>query len=128
MLSKAATGALEGLILDGAPYARAGLMLTDLSPAGAGPQLPMFTTAHEEKRIGPLFGDIMDRFGTGAIGLGRAGMAEAPDWGMKRLAMSPRYTTEWLSCRSSKPADTSHCHHSTVAAWRNFSAKSASPI
>ncbi|MCU1549004.1 MAG: DNA-directed polymerase, partial [Arthrobacter sp.] len=29
------------------------------------------------------------------IGLGRAGMAEAPGWAMKRLAMSPRYTTEW---------------------------------
>ena len=37
----------------------------------------------------------MDRFGTGAIGLGRAGMVEAPDWGMKRQALSPRYTTEW---------------------------------
>ncbi len=95
LLSKAATGALEGLILDGVPYARAGVMLMDLSPAGAAPQLPMFTTAHEEKHIGALLGDIMDRFGTGAIGLGIAGMAEAPSWGMKRLALSPRYTTEW---------------------------------
>jgi DNA polymerase V len=95
LLSKAATGALEGRIVDGVPYARAGVMLTDLSPAGAAPQLPMFTTAHEEKHIGALLGDIMDRFGTGAIGLGRAGMVEAPDWGMKRLALSPRYTTEW---------------------------------
>jgi Domain of unknown function (DUF4113) len=37
----------------------------------------------------------MDRFGTGSIGLGRAGMAEEPDWGMQRRALSPRYTTEW---------------------------------
>jgi DNA polymerase V len=95
LLSKAATGALEGLIVDGVPYARAGVMLTDLSPAGAAPQLPMFATAHEEKHIGALLGDIMDRFGTGAIGLGRAGMVEAPDWGMRRNALSPRYTTEW---------------------------------
>lgn len=95
LLTKAATGALEGLILDGVPYARAGVMLTDLSPAGATPQLPMFTTAHEEKRIGSLLGDIMGRFGTGAIGLGFAGMAKAPDWAMKRRAMSPRYTTGW---------------------------------
>lgn len=95
LLSKAATGALEGLIVDGIPYARAGVMLTDLSPAGAAPQLPMFATAHEEKHIGALLGDIMDRFGTGAIGLGAAGLAEQPDWGMKRLALSPRYTTEW---------------------------------
>ncbi|MHA7297691.1 DUF4113 domain-containing protein [Pseudarthrobacter sp. MDT3-1] len=43
-------------------------MLTDLRPAGASPQLPTFSTAHE---------------------------ATAPDWSMKRAALSPRYTTEW---------------------------------
>lgn len=37
----------------------------------------------------------MDRYGTAAIGLGRAGMTVAPDWQMKRERMSPRYTTEW---------------------------------
>jgi DNA polymerase V len=95
ILTKAAVGALEHSIVDGVPYARAGVMLTDLSPAGAAPQLPVFATAHEEKHIGALLGDVMDRFGTSAIGLGRAGMVEAPDWGMKRKAMSPRYTTEW---------------------------------
>jgi DNA polymerase V len=87
ILTKAAVAALSGQFLDGVPYARAGVMLTDLSPAGAAPQLPMFATAHEEKRIGALLGDIMDRFGTGSIGLGRAGRVEAPDWGMKRLAL-----------------------------------------
>lgn len=70
-------------------------MLTDLSLAGAAPQLPAFATAHDEKRIGALLGDIMDRFGTNAIGLGRAGMVEAPDWSMQRKFLSPRYTTEW---------------------------------
>lgn len=95
ILTKAAVSALEGRILDGVPYARAGVMLMELSPAGAAPQLPAFATAHEEKHIGSLLGDIMDRFGTGSIGLGRAGMVEPPDWGMKRQALSPRYTTEW---------------------------------
>jgi DNA polymerase V len=95
VLTRAATSALERWIVDGVPYARAGVMLTELSPAGAAPQLPMFATAHEEKNIGPLLGDIMEKFGTGSIGLGRAGMVEAPDWGMKREALSPRYTTEW---------------------------------
>jgi DNA polymerase V len=95
ILTKAAVSALEDRIMDGVPYARAGVMLTELSAAGAAPQLPTFATAHEEKRIGALLGDIMDRFGTGSIGLGRAGMVEAPDWGMKRQALSPRYTTEW---------------------------------
>jgi DNA polymerase V len=79
ILTKAAVAALERLIVDGVPYARAGIMLTDLSPVGAAPQLPVFTTAHEEKHIGALLGDIMDRFGTSSIGLGRAGMVEAPD-------------------------------------------------
>ena len=37
----------------------------------------------------------MDLFGTDSIGLGRAGMVEAPDWGMKAQALSPKYTIEW---------------------------------
>jgi DNA polymerase V len=95
LLTKAATGALEGRIVDGVPYARAGVMLTDLSPAGAAPQLPMFATAHEEKHIGSLLGEVLDRFGSGSIGLGVAGLVAEPDWSMKRKALSPRYTTEW---------------------------------
>jgi DNA polymerase V len=95
ILTKAATGALEGRLVDGVPYARAGVMLMDLSPAGAAPQLPMFATAHEEKHIGPLLGDVLDRFGSGSIGLGVAGLVAEPDWSMKRKALSPRYTTEW---------------------------------
>ncbi|MBT1001624.1 DUF4113 domain-containing protein [Paenarthrobacter sp. DKR-5] len=37
----------------------------------------------------------MDKCGTSAIGLGRAGMVEQPDRGMKRRALPPWYTTEW---------------------------------
>ena len=44
--------------MDAVPYTRAGVMVTDLSSAGAAPQLPMFATAHEEKHIGSLLGDI----------------------------------------------------------------------
>lgn len=95
ILTRAATTALADRIVDGVPYARAGVMLMDLSPAGAAPQLPMFATAHEEKRIGALLGDVLDRFGSGSIGLGVAGLVTEPAWSMKRLALSPRYTTEW---------------------------------
>ncbi|MCO4263755.1 Y-family DNA polymerase [Pseudarthrobacter sp. MDT3-26] len=95
LLTKAAVAALQGLVFDGVPYARAGVMLTDLRPAGAQPQLPSFSTAHEDKHIGALLGDVMDKFGVDSIGLGRAGMTTAPDWSMKRAALSPRYTTEW---------------------------------
>jgi DNA polymerase V len=65
ILAKAAVSALENWIVDGVPYARAGAMLTDLSPAGAAPQLPVFATAQEEIHIGTLLGDIMDRLGPG---------------------------------------------------------------
>lgn len=95
LLTKAATGALEGRLVGGVPYARAGVMLMDLSPAGAAPQLPVFATAHEEKHIGALLGKVLDRFGSGSIGLGVAGLVSEPDWSMKRKVLSPRYTTEW---------------------------------
>ena len=39
--------------------------------------------------------DISARFGAKAIGLGRAGIAQAPAWSMKREHISQRYTTEW---------------------------------
>ena len=41
-------------------------------------------------------GQIKDKYGATSIGLGRAGMMEAPpDWTMARRHRSPRYTTEW---------------------------------
>jgi len=95
ILTRAATTALADRIVDGVPYARAGVMLMDLSPEGAAPQLPIFATAHEEKHIGSLLGYVLDRFGAGSIGLGVAGLVSEPDWSMKRSALSPRYTTEW---------------------------------
>lgn len=95
LITKAAVAALEGQVFDGVPYARAGVMLTDLRPAGSQPQLPEFGTAHEDRNIGKVLGEVMDKFGRQSIGLGRAGMTTAPDWSMKRSALSPQYTTEW---------------------------------
>jgi DNA polymerase V len=41
-------------------------------------------------------GQIEDRYGATSIGLGRAGMMEAPpDRTMARRHRPPRYTTEW---------------------------------
>ena len=95
LLSKAAIAALDDQIIDGVPYARAGVMLTGLEPADARPVFEEFVSVHEKRRIGELMGKVRDKYGTAAIGLGAAGMLEKPDWTMKRERMSPRYTTDW---------------------------------
>lgn len=95
ILTKAAVGALDGELIEGVPYARAGVMLTGLSPAGAEPTFDEFVTVHEHREIGDLTGRIKDKYGSTSIGLGAAGMLKPPDWTMSRKHQSPRYTTEW---------------------------------
>lgn len=96
ILSRAAVNAMDSQMVEGIPYARAGVMLTDLSPAGAQPVFEEFVTTHEKRRIGELLGKVTDKYGSTSIGLGLAGMnSEKPDWTMTRKFSSPRYTTEW---------------------------------
>ncbi|MFD1846487.1 Y-family DNA polymerase [Arthrobacter flavus] len=95
ILTKAAVGALDGVLMEGVPYARAGVILTDLSPAGYQPQFDEFVSVHEHRNIGDLLGKVKGKYGTASIGLGRAGMLAPPDWTMSRKHSSPRYTTEW---------------------------------
>lgn len=82
-------------ILDGVKYARAGIVLTDLRPAGAQRTFEPFINQHEAKEIGPLIQKIKERHGVKAVGLGLAGMKTGPQWEMKREMMSSRYTTHW---------------------------------
>ncbi|WP_458117290.1 Y-family DNA polymerase [Arthrobacter sp. D2-10] len=95
ILTKAAVGALDGELIEGIPYARAGVILTGLSPAGAEPTFEEFITVHERREIGNLMGEIKDKYGPTSIGLGAAGLLKPPDWTMSRKHQSPRYTTEW---------------------------------
>lgn len=95
LLAKAAIAAMENELVEGIPYAKAGVILTDLSPADAQPTFDEFVTVHEQRRIGELMGQVKDKYGSTSIGLGRAGMATPPDWTMERRYSSPRYTTEW---------------------------------
>ncbi|OMH32582.1 DNA polymerase V subunit UmuC [Tersicoccus sp. Bi-70] len=95
LMSKAAIETIRARVVDGAPYAKAGVMLTGLEPAGAAPVFDEFLSVHEHRNIGALIGDVTTRFGTHAIGLGRAGLIRVPEWTMKRQRMSPRYTTDW---------------------------------
>ena len=96
ILTRAAVQAMDAQMVEGIRYARAGVMLTDLSPAGAQPVLDPFETVHEKRAIGELLGKVTGKYGASAIGLGLAGLnSVTPDWTMTRKFSSPRYTTEW---------------------------------
>lgn len=96
VFTKAAIAAIEPHLVDGVPYARAGVMLAGLSPAGHQPVFDEFVPVHEKKDITSLLGAVTDRYGAGSIGLGLAGInAKTPDWTMARRRQSPRYTTVW---------------------------------
>lgn len=94
LLTKASKGLLEK-IRPGTRYARAGIVVTDLYRTGQQPTFDLFTSAHEDKRIGPLIQQIKTSLDKPAIGLGRAGFKTGPQWEMRREMMSPRYTTHW---------------------------------
>ncbi|RAX43902.1 hypothetical protein DQ354_18115 [Arthrobacter sp. AQ5-06] len=65
-------------------------MLTELSPSRAALQLPAFATEHEEEHTEALLGDILDRFGAGAMWAWPGGMTTEPAWLMRRASLSPR--------------------------------------
>ncbi|MEH0110655.1 DUF4113 domain-containing protein [Tersicoccus sp. MR15.9] len=95
LLSRAAIETIRARVVNGAPYVKAGVMLTGLEPAGAAPVFDQFISVHEQRDIGRVLADVNARFGAHTLGLGRAGMTRPPEWTMKRDRMSPRYTTEW---------------------------------
>ncbi|GFZ95377.1 DinB/UmuC family translesion DNA polymerase [Nesterenkonia alkaliphila] len=93
-LSQAAK-ALLPKITEGTRYTKAGITLTDLSPAGAQPMLDILTEPQQERSLGPLLQQVRQRAGTDSIGLGRGGLRAPAEWEMRREMMSPRYTTRW---------------------------------
>lgn len=70
LITKAAVTAVEDQVYDGITHARAWVMLTDLRSAGSQPQLPEFGTAHEDRGIGKIMGEVRDKFGRHSMGLG----------------------------------------------------------
>lgn len=93
-LTRAAHALLPG-IEDGTRYARAGIMLTDLSPAGAATPLAMFRHPHEDAGIAAVIDQVQKKAGTEALGLGWGGMRPGPAWQMKRGMLTRRATTHW---------------------------------
>lgn len=95
VLTKAAMGLIAHADFSYGRYARAGIMLTDLSPAGWNQALEPFEFAHERRNVTETVEAINERFGESKIGLGYGGLAQSPSWQMKRGILSRRGTTHW---------------------------------
>jgi DNA polymerase V len=107
LLTRAAHALLPH-IHEGIRYAKAGIMVTDLRPAGNQAPLALFENPHEERQIGTLLEDVTRRYGRGSIGLGHAGIRGGPDWTMKRDMLSPPGTPPpGTNSRSSEPPNSS---------------------
>jgi DNA polymerase V len=82
-------------IVEGARYARAGLLLTDLIPAGAQLPFEIFRSRHEDAGIATLIDRVQKKTGKDSLGLGYGGFRPGPSWQMKRAMLTPRATTHW---------------------------------
>jgi DNA polymerase V len=82
-------------IEEGARYARAGIMLVDLSPAGAATPLEMFRHPHEDAGIAAIVDQVQKKAGRDILGLGYGGFRPGPSWQMKRAMLTKRATTHW---------------------------------
>ncbi|MHA7305854.1 Y-family DNA polymerase [Arthrobacter sp. TMN-49] len=95
VLIRAAVAAIGQSTVPGASYLRAGVMFNGLEPAAGTGMLDVFGPAAEHADVGDVLGEVRNKFGSTAIGIGVGGLAQAPQWSMKREHSSPRYTTEW---------------------------------
>lgn len=82
-------------IEDGTRYARAGIMLVDLSSAGSTTPLAMFRHPHEDAGIAAVIDQVQKKNGRELIGLGWGGFRPGPAWQMKRDMLTRRATTHW---------------------------------
>ena len=95
LLGRTAVHVLQQLYRPGYRYQKAGIMLTELSPAGQR-QGSLFETVPEHARTTGLnvaLDRINQRFGRGSIVLAGAGISRG--WRMRQARVSPQYTTRW---------------------------------
>lgn len=95
VLTKAALRLMDFVDFGSVAYVRAGVMLTDLVPAGLHVPLDGLAYQHEKRNVAGLLDEVTAKCGEGAIGLGAAGFASPARWEMKREALSRRGTTHW---------------------------------
>ena len=100
---RAALAGLEAIYKPNTPYAKAGIMLFDLS-SRKGRQFSLLTlgSTAEDKRREALMASldrINARMGRGAVRWGAQGPEHAP-WHMQQEHLSPKVTTDWaeLAC------------------------------
>jgi DNA polymerase V len=93
-LTKAAHRLLPQIV-ESARYARAGLLLTDLTRTGAQRPFEIFRSRHEDAGIATLIDQVQKKTGKDSLGLGYAGLRPGPSWQMKRAMLTPRATTNW---------------------------------
>ena len=74
---------------------RAGIILTDLAAAGTQPALDIFDRNPATEGLGQLIQDVNRHTRPGLLGLGYAGLAQPPEWSMRREMLSARGTTVW---------------------------------
>lgn len=95
VLTRAAVQLLDRADFGSVSYVRAGVMLSDLVPAGVHVPLEGLDYVHERHNISGLMSQVQEKCGAGSIGLGLAGLAVPADWEMRRDMLSPRGTTHW---------------------------------
>lgn len=82
-------------IQEGVRYARAGIMLVDLIPAGTAVPFEMFRSRHEDTGMAAIIEKVQQKVGRETIGLGWGGFRPGPSWQMRRDMLTRRATTQW---------------------------------
>lgn len=95
VFTRAALGLLEQVDMVDQAYVRAGIVLSDLVPAGSATPLEGLAYTHESRDIAGLLNRVQQRCGQGSVGLGLAGFSVPAEWEMKRDMLSRRGTTHW---------------------------------
>ena len=96
---KATREGLDAVFHQGFLYAKAGIMLFDLTEADARQaNLPGIVGAGDEnrkdKKLMSALDEVNKRYGRGSVRFGAEGKTDAP-WRMKQGRRSPKYTTAW---------------------------------
>jgi DNA polymerase V len=97
-LTQGALAVLQVIYRPGFNYAKAGVMLMDLSPANRHQYSLDLGPAHDASRgrLMSAMDGLNRRFGRGTVTLATAGVASsAKQWSMKQERRTPRYTTRW---------------------------------